>query len=49
MSDHATYDLWWKNAVIYCVDVELFCDSDGDVIGDVPGSPARSTTWPASG
>ena len=26
MSDKATSDLWWKNAVIYCVDVELFDD-----------------------
>jgi glycosidase len=41
MSDHATYDLWWKNAVISCVDVELFCDSDGDVIGDFPGLTSK--------
>ncbi len=37
MSDKAAYDLWWKNAVIYCVDVELFADSDGDGVGDFPG------------
>jgi glycosidase len=30
MSAPAAYDLWWKNAVIYCVDVELYADSDGD-------------------
>jgi len=30
-------DLWWKNAVIYCVDVELYADSDGDGVGDFPG------------
>ena len=37
MSSKAAYDLWWKNAVIYCVDVELFADSDGDGVGDFPG------------
>ena len=37
MSDPAAYDLWWKNAVIYCVDVELYADSDGDGVGDFPG------------
>jgi maltose alpha-D-glucosyltransferase/alpha-amylase len=37
MSDKAAYDLWWKNAVTYCVDVELFADSDGDGVGDFPG------------
>jgi maltose alpha-D-glucosyltransferase/alpha-amylase len=37
MSDKATSDLWWKNAVIYCVDVELFADGDGDGVGDFPG------------
>jgi maltose alpha-D-glucosyltransferase/alpha-amylase len=37
MSAKAAYDLWWKNAVIYCVDVELFADSDGDGVGDFPG------------
>ena len=25
-----TSDLWWKNAVIYCLDVETFFDDDGD-------------------
>jgi hypothetical protein len=24
MSDKAAYDLWWKNAVVYCLDVETF-------------------------
>ena len=23
-------DLWWKNAIVYCLDVETFQDSDGD-------------------
>ena len=32
-----TSDLWWKNAVIYCLDVETYLDSDGDGIGDFAG------------
>jgi trehalose synthase len=34
--DH-TSDLWWKNAVIYCLDVETYADSDGDGVGDFRG------------
>jgi len=49
MSDKATFDLWWKNAIVYCVDVELFADADGDGVGDFPASSARSTTLPDSG
>lgn len=30
-------DLWYKNAVFYCLDVETFMDSDGDGIGDFQG------------
>ena len=37
----STGDLWWKNAVIYCVDVETFYDSDGDGIGDISGLTQR--------
>jgi maltose alpha-D-glucosyltransferase / alpha-amylase len=33
----ATSDLWWKNAVVYCVDVKTFQDSNGDGIGDLDG------------
>jgi trehalose synthase len=33
----ATSDLWWKNAVIYCLDVETFFDADGDGCGDIAG------------
>ena len=33
----ATSDLWWKNAVIYCLDVETFRDADGDGCGDLAG------------
>ena len=25
-----TSDLWWKNGVIYCLDVEKFIDGNGD-------------------
>jgi trehalose synthase len=32
-----TSDLWWKNAVFYCLDVETFLDWDGDGCGDLPG------------
>jgi len=37
MSRKATGDLWWKNAVVYCLDVETFLDSDGDGLGDLVG------------
>jgi trehalose synthase len=37
MGDKAAYDLWWKNAVVYCLDVELFADGNGDGCGDFPG------------
>lgn len=30
-------DLWYKNAVIYCLDVETYRDSNGDGIGDFVG------------
>jgi trehalose synthase len=32
-----TSDLWWKNAVVYCLDVEKFRDADGDGCGDMAG------------
>ena len=41
MRRKATSDLWWKNAVIYCVDVETFLDSDGDGWGDLAGLTDR--------
>ena len=37
MRRKATSDLWWKNAVVYCLDVEMFLDSDGDGCGDLVG------------
>jgi trehalose synthase len=36
-----TADLWWKTAVIYCLDVETFLDSNGDGIGDFTGLAQR--------
>ena len=36
-----TSDLWWKNAVLYCLDVETFYDLDGDGCGDFPALTER--------
>jgi trehalose synthase len=36
-----TSDLWWKNAVVYCLDVETYLDDDGDGIGDLAGLGRR--------
>ena len=36
-----TSDLWWKNAVIYCLDPETFFDDDGDGTGDFGGLTQR--------
>jgi trehalose synthase len=36
-----TSDIWWKNAVVYCADVETFHDSDGDGVGDLRGMTDR--------
>jgi len=36
-----TSDLWWKNALIYCVDIETFFDSNGDGTGDIAGLAER--------
>lgn len=41
MPEPAISDVWWKNAVIYSVDVETFMDSDGDGIGDLRGLTQR--------
>ena len=41
-------DVWWKNAVIYCLDVETFFDSDGDGHGDFAACASGSTTSPTS-
>ena len=34
-------DLWYKNAIIYCLAVDSFMDSDGDGIGDFRGLVRR--------
>ena len=34
-------DLWYKNAVVYCLDVETFMDADGDGVGDFRGLTDR--------
>ncbi len=36
-----TSDLWWKSAVIYCLDIETYLDANGDGIGDLAGLAAR--------
>ncbi|VEH42899.1 Trehalose synthase/amylase TreS [Kocuria rosea] len=36
-----TSDLWWKQAVVYCVDVERFLDTDGNGVGDIAGLAER--------
>ncbi|MDQ3709284.1 MAG: alpha-amylase family protein, partial [Actinomycetota bacterium] len=37
----AADDLWWKDAVLYCLDVETFADGDGDGCGDFTGLTDR--------
>lgn len=41
MSFKATSDVWWKNAVLYCLDVETFLDWNGDGVGDFMGLTER--------
>lgn len=36
-----TGDLWWKNAVFYCADIETFYDWNGDGTGDIRGMTER--------
>ncbi len=36
-----TSDLWWKQAVVYCVDIERYLDTDGDGTGDIAGLAER--------
>lgn len=30
-------DLWYKNSVVYSLDLDTFMDSNGDGVGDLPG------------
>jgi maltose alpha-D-glucosyltransferase/alpha-amylase len=34
-------DLWYKNAIIYCLDVEKYVDANGDGVGDFAGLAQR--------
>jgi maltose alpha-D-glucosyltransferase / alpha-amylase len=34
-------DLWYKNAIIYCLDVKTYVDANGDGIGDFAGLTQR--------
>jgi maltose alpha-D-glucosyltransferase/alpha-amylase len=34
-------DLWYKNAIVYCLDVETFMDANNDGIGDFEGLTER--------
>jgi trehalose synthase len=36
-----TSDLWWKTAVVYCLDVQTFMDWNGDGMGDLEGLTQR--------
>ena len=36
-----TADLWWKNAVVYCLDVQTYMDWNGDGVGDLEGLAQR--------
>ncbi|MGD9714081.1 MAG: alpha-amylase family protein [Thermomicrobiales bacterium] len=35
------HDQWYENAIIYCLDVEVYADSDGDGVGDFAGLTQR--------
>jgi maltose alpha-D-glucosyltransferase/alpha-amylase len=34
-------DQWYKNSILYCLDVETFADSNGDGVGDFRGLTSR--------
>jgi maltose alpha-D-glucosyltransferase / alpha-amylase len=40
-SDCVIDDIWYKNAVLYCLDVEKYVDGNGDGIGDFAGLTRR--------
>jgi maltose alpha-D-glucosyltransferase / alpha-amylase len=37
----AIEDLWYKNAIVYCLDVEKYMDANGDGVGDFEGLSRR--------
>jgi maltose alpha-D-glucosyltransferase/alpha-amylase len=41
VAQRAVSDLWWKNAVVYCLDVETYMDGNGDGVGDFRGLTQR--------
>ncbi|HKJ56763.1 MAG TPA: alpha-amylase family glycosyl hydrolase, partial [Nitriliruptoraceae bacterium] len=41
MNGARTSDLWWKNAIVYCLDVETYADGNGDGVGDFVGLTER--------
>ncbi len=41
MNKDVTSDLWWKTAVVYCLDVETFMDWNDDGTGDFQGLSQR--------
>ncbi len=41
MNETITSDLWWKNAFVYCLDVQTFYDANGDGTGDFRGLSER--------
>ena len=34
-------DLWYKNAIVYCLSVATYMDADGDGVGDFKGLMRR--------
>ena len=48
MRSKATSDLWWKNAVVYCLDVETFLDSERGRLRR-PARPDRAARLPRAG
>ncbi len=40
------HERWYKQAVIYCLDVETFQDSNGDGVGDFAGPTSRLVCTP---
>ena len=34
-------ELWYKNAIVYCIDVSAFVDPDGDGLGDFIGLTSK--------
>jgi hypothetical protein len=40
-------DRWYSEAVVYCLDIDTFADSDGDGVGDIRGLIGRLDYLPA--